>query len=176
MIGTVVTAGEVRNGMDEVRWIDAGPATRLAVVLRPRGGDWLRNDLQLFRESGVETLVSLLEPEEAAWLGLAEEREMAGEVGLEFLSHPIRDTRVPPDAAAFRQFVDGLANRLKMGEKIGVHCRGSIGRATVTAACTLAHLGWKPAGALAAIERARRCPVPDTEEQREWILNYRARP
>jgi len=57
-----------------------------------------------------------------------------------------------------------------------VHCRGSIGRATVTAACTLIQLGRKPRAALAAIEAARGCAVPDTEEQRSWILSFEAKP
>jgi hypothetical protein len=57
-----------------------------------------------------------------------------------------------------------------------MHCRGSIGRAPVTAACTLVHLGWTPADALKAIEKARGCSLPDTEEQRRWILSYKAEP
>jgi len=36
----------------------------------------------------------------------------------------------------------------------------------------LIHLGWKPAAALAAIEKVRGCPVPDTQEQQAWILLY----
>jgi len=162
--------------MNEVRWIEAGPSTGLAIVLRPPGGDWLKDELVQIRQSGVETLVSLLEEHEAEWLGLAEEGALAEEIGLRFLSHPIRDTQVPADTAAFREFVSGLAERLRAGEKIGVHCRGSIGRATVTAACTLVHLGWRPADALVAVETARGCAVPDTEEQLRWILDYKAQP
>jgi len=28
--------------------------------------------------------------------------------------------------------------------------------------------------ALIAVEMARGCPVPDTEEQERWVLNYKA--
>ncbi len=45
-----------------------------------------------------------------------------------------------------------------------------------TAACTLIHLGWKAKDALAAIQAARGCVVPDTEEQMRWILKYKAQP
>ena len=62
------------------------------------------------------------------------------------------------------------------GNAIGMHCRGSIGRAPLTAACTLIHLGWKAKDALAAIQAARGYPIPDTEEQLRWILNYKAQP
>jgi protein-tyrosine phosphatase len=83
---------------------------------------------------------------------------------------------VPANVTTFRAFVAGLADRLRAGERIGVHCRGSIGRSTVTAACTLIHLGWKAKDALAAIQAARGCVVPDTTEQQRWILKYKAQP
>jgi protein-tyrosine phosphatase len=158
--------------MTEIFWIEGNPPPSLAIVLRPRGEDWLENELKRMKRSGIETLVSLLEEGEAAWLGLAEEGEIAARLGMTFLSFPIPDTHVPDDPAAFHDFVSGLVNRLRHGEQIGLHCRGSIGRATVTAAAALIHLGWKPAAALAAIEKARGCPVPDTQEQKEWILHY----
>jgi hypothetical protein len=35
-------------------------------------------------------------------------------------------------------------------------------------------MGWKAETALAEIEAARGCSIPDTPEQREWILNFEA--
>ena len=158
----------------------APPATRgpipLAIVLCPRGGRSLSRDLVHLRSSGIQTLVSLLDEEQIAMLDMADEGPLAKRLGMQFLSHPIPDHHLPPDPQAFRAFVGDLARRLHTGERIGIHCLGSIGRATVTAACTLIHLGWEPAIALAAVEEARGCPVPDTEEQEQWILNYKAHP
>ena len=37
------------------------------------------------------------------------------------------------------------------------------------------HLGWSPLAALKKIESARGCSVPDTDEQREWIIRYGGR-
>jgi protein-tyrosine phosphatase len=156
-------------------WIQGQMPPPLAVVLCPRGGWGLRKALRAYKHGGIETLVSLLEEEEAKRLGLAEEGRIAGKAGLRFLSFPLRDRGVPPDEAAFRAFAAGLAERLRTGERIGVHCLGSIGRSTVTAACTLIELGWEPKAALAAVGSARCCRVPDTEEQKKWILNYKAR-
>jgi protein-tyrosine phosphatase len=127
-----------------------------------------------YKHSGVETLVSLLDPDEARWLGLGDEPQLAEEAGMKFLSFPILDVHVPEDEAEFRAFVTGLAERLRAGERIGMHCRGSIGRAPTTAACTLIHLGWKPKIAIAAIQAARGYAIPDTDEQRRWILSYKA--
>jgi len=159
-----------------VFWIQGNPPPPLAIVLCPRGSVWLPRGLLAMRRAGVETVVSLLEVEEAGWLGLAEEGPVAEDIGMDFLSFPIPDHHVPPDPRAFRSFVAGLADRLRAGERLGVHCWGSIGRATVTAACALIELGWKPQAALAAVEAARGCQVPDTPEQEEWILRYEARP
>jgi len=105
---------------------------------------------------------------------LDEEGLQARRLGMIFLHHPVPDHQLPPDVQAFRMFAGDLANRLRAGQRIGIHCWGSIGRATVATACTLIHLGWEPRRALKAVEDARGVPVPDTEEQERWILNYRA--
>jgi protein-tyrosine phosphatase len=179
------------SGMKEIFWIGqpdgalpssasssaASPhskAPRLAIVLRPRGGQFLRSELIKFKEAGIRVLVSLMEAKEAVDFGLAEEPEIAEELGLLFLPFPIRDHTVPKDPISFRGFVQDLAERLRAGRAVGIHCQGSIGRATVTAACALIHLGWKPSEALAAIHEARGCMVPDSQEQEDWILGYKA--
>jgi len=158
----------------DVFWIEGDSSTALAIVLRPRGGDWLEDELRRMRRNAIETLVSMLEDEEADSLGLPEERKFAEQIGLGFLSYPIPDRTTPSDVENFRRFVAELSSRLRTGERIGIHCRGSIGRASIAAACTLIHLGWNPEVALAAIEAARGCEIPDTDEQRQWILRYEA--
>jgi protein-tyrosine phosphatase len=162
--------------MNDTFWIKGDPPANLAIVLRPRGGDRLQDELIGMKAAGIQTIVSLLEKHEAAFLELSDEARAARQAGLYFLSFPIPDTQIPSDPAAFETFIKYIANRLRAGEHIGVHCRGSIGRATVTAACALIHLGWTPRAALFAIAAARGCPVPDTQEQENWILNYQPTP
>jgi len=145
----------------------------LAIVLCPRGGRYLHSEMLNLHRAGIDTLVSLLSQEQVEMLELKDEGPLARRAGMHFLHHPIPDHQLPPDPRAFRHFVEGLAHRLRGGQRIGIHCWGSIGRATITAACTLIHLGWPAATALTAIEAARGCPVPDTEEQERWILNYK---
>lgn len=158
----------------EVFWIEGSAPVQLAVVLCPRGGDWLPHEMLRLRRSGIKTVVSLLEPEEAGYLELAQEPAAARAAGLDFLSYPILDGSVPVDEAGFHSFVAGLAERLKKGDSIGVHCRACIGRAIITTTCTLVELGWKPKAALAAVAEARGCQVPNTYEQKAWILRYKA--
>jgi protein-tyrosine phosphatase len=154
----------------DVCWI---ASTGLAIVMRPRADDWLENDLARLKNAGIQTLVSTVEDWEASELGLDRERELAGHLGLKFISFPMHDRSTPNDGKSFTAFVESLAARLEAGEKIGVHCRGCIGRSTVVTACTLIRMGWSAADALQTIEIAREFPVPDTEEQRAWIMSFR---
>jgi len=162
--------------MDDILWIKSNPPVSLAIVLRPQGGDGLRAELLKVKNAGIQTLVSLLEPDEAELLGLADEAKVAEEIGLRFANYPIPDTKVPHDIAHFRTFVSGVADRLRAGESVGVHCRGCIGRSTILAACALIQMGWKPLDAVAEVEAARGYPVPDNDEQLRWIQRYKAKP
>lgn len=162
--------------MYDIFWINCHPPVRLAILLCPRGGEDLRADLLHYKRSGVETLVSLLEKKSAARLGLSAEASVARDVGMKFLSFPLPDHEIPPKLPPFRAFVGDLALRARSGEPIGIHCLGSIGRSSVVAACTLIHLGWSPRVALTAVEEARGVNVPDTEEQKHWILQYETQP
>lgn len=155
----------------DVCWI---ANTGLAIAMRPRGDESLKDDLARLKSAGIQTLISTIEDWEARALGLAREQELAESVGIRFLSYPMRDRSTPSDRQNFTRFVKNLAVRLDAGEKIGVHCRGCIGRSTVVTACTLITMGWSAADALRAIEIAREFPVPDTDEQRAWILAFGA--
>ncbi len=157
--------------MKDVCWI---AQTGLAIVMRPRGNDWLETDLARLQNAGIQTIISTVEEWEAAELGLAGERAICEALGLLFVSYPMPDRSTPKDCKGFRAFVKSLAERLSSGERIGVHCRGCIGRSTVVTASTLITMGWPALDALDAIELARGCSVPDTEEQRDWIVEFGA--
>jgi protein-tyrosine phosphatase len=162
--------------MKDIFWIKGNPSAKLAIVLRPHGDDRLEEELLQLKRRGIQTLVSLLEHWEAGPLGLTNEGPAAVHIGLNFLSFPFPYTHVPVDTDFFRSFVAGLAERLRSGESVGVHCRGCVGRSALVCACALIHLGWQPEAALAAVEAARGVPVPDTKEQEGWILSYEAKP
>src|SRR5271156_1117890 len=159
--------------MKDIYWIQHDKHPHLAIVARPRGEEWLEADLENLKRGGIDVLVSLLPSEEAAALGLAAEGELARSKGVDFVSYPIPDRTTPADAESFRLLITRLAEDVREGKHVGAHCRGCIGRATVTAAAVLIHLGVKPEDALDMIEDARGCPVPDTSEQRNWILQLK---
>ncbi len=158
--------------MKDVYWIGDPAETRLAIVPRPRGGDWLEADLQRLKREGVDVLVSMLTSEEELELDLARERELADRSGLLFYSYSVTDRSVPADSIEFRVFIHRLIQEVAAGRNVAAHCRGSIGRATIVTACVLIDQGWTADRALTAIETARERPVPDTEDQRGWIEHF----
>jgi protein-tyrosine phosphatase len=153
----------------------ATPATGgIATMARPRGGDWLADELAAIADTGMSTLVSLLTAEEAAELELVREAELAGTAGLAFRSFPISDFSVPPLNGQTVIFIRQLAEELRSGHHLVIHCRMGIGRSSLIAASVLTVLGVSPSDAFARITVARGRPVPDTDQQRRWVERFAA--
>jgi len=153
-------------------WIDTGHAGRLAILPRPRGGDWLEDEARAWSRAGINTVVSLLEPDEAADLQLGDEELACEAAGVHFVSLPIPDRSLPGSRPAVATLAAELAASIVAGRRVGVHCRQGVGRSAVLAACILIALGMDPAAALARIAAARGLPVPETPEQRQWVLDF----
>ena len=151
----------------DLYWIDTGTRRRLAIMARPRSGDWLEDEVAHWQRSGVGIVVSLLEREEVRDLGLEDEPAMCARHGIEFLSFPIPDRGTPDDEHALREFARDLASRDKA---IAIHCRAGIGRSSLVAAAVMIAAGAHAGDALAAIQAARGLPIPDTDAQRDWIM------
>lgn len=147
----------------------------LAVMPRPRSGDWLEDEVGNWQRVGFQTIVSLLEPAEVSELELSAEPGLCVSRGMEFLSFPIPDRGVPASARAFDTFLEPVVRRLLAGTSVAVHCRAGIGRAGLTAACILARAGIPYPLTFPAISRARRVKVPDTEEQESWVQRFATR-
>ncbi|HEU5401090.1 MAG TPA: hypothetical protein VFU86_07015 [Terriglobales bacterium] len=145
---------------------------RIAIVARPRGGDWLRDEIKSLSNSGITVLVSMLTTEESIELQLLNEAAECEEIGIVFLHIPVGDRSVPADEKGFSTVIDQAAELVRSGAYLGVHCRASIGRSSVLAAAVLVRLGWVVEAAFNAIEDARGRPVPDTAEQRQWVVDY----
>ncbi len=55
-----------------VYWIEGVPTGKVAIVPRPRGGDWLEDEVRAWRAAGIDVVVSLLTDDEVRELGLAD--------------------------------------------------------------------------------------------------------
>lgn len=156
----------------ELYWTEGAWPGRLAIMPRPRGGDWLEDDVLAWRQAGVDVVVSLLTPDEVAHFDLAAEEQLCRTSRIEFLAFPITDREVPESREDFAALVTRLANDLSAGRKIAIHCRQGIGRSALVAVCALVLLGIDPETAIRQVGSARGCTVPETPEQRRWILDF----
>jgi protein-tyrosine phosphatase len=160
----------------DLHWIPGLAEGRLAIMPRPRGGDWLADEVRSWRLAGVDVVVSLLTPDEVASLELAEEERLCEANGIHFVSFPITDRSIPPSKSAAQELVTRLAKNFAAGKKIAVHCRQGIGRTGLIAASLLVHLGLDSDEAIQQISAARGCPVPETSEQKLWITTFAGDP
>ena len=153
----------------DIYWIDVSACGRLAIVGRPRGGEWLAEEVADRKASGLTDMVSLLDPFEVRDTGLTNEAEYSARAGLDFEHFPIPDRGVPASAPTSRALWPGLANKVRTGRVVGIHCRASIGRAGLMAAGVLTQLGIPLEEAWRCTSVARGRTVPDTDEQRQWV-------
>src|SRR5688572_18448979 len=79
-----------------IYWLDLGAPLRLAIMPRPRAGDWLADEVTGWKAEGIDIVVSLLEPDEAAELDLRDVPVLCRSAGIEHVSFPIPDRGVPP--------------------------------------------------------------------------------
>jgi protein-tyrosine phosphatase len=156
-------------------WVQT-KVVQLAIMPRPRGEDWLCDDIKLLKEAGVDIIVSALTLEEAGELGLFQEAECCQKNGIEFVSFPIEDRSVPDSILEFGELLDSTQKYLNDGRAVVVHCRAGIGRSSLIAACLLLRNGFSVESAFEALSEARGCPVPDTPEQRAWVERFVTRP
>jgi protein-tyrosine phosphatase len=144
----------------------------LAIMPRPRAGDWLEDEISSWRRAEIHTVVSLLEAQEVAELGLGDEPRLCSSHGIEFVSFPIPDRGVPTSFGALNKLVLQLVPKVKGGQMVAVHCRAGIGRSGVVAAGILLRSGVPFAQVFPALSRARGVTVPDTDAQAEWVQAY----
>lgn len=144
----------------------------LSVMARPRGGEWLPDEAQAWRDAHVDVIVSLLEPDEQRELDLLDEASLCEQQGLIFVAYPIPDRGVPQQRSDAESVIKLLARYMIQGKHVAIHCRMGIGRSAMIAAATLTVLGETPERAFAMIREARGWDVPDTSEQREWVEQF----
>lgn len=142
----------------------------MAIMPAPPPQD-LERAILYWKEEGVDIVVSLLELAEVP--GFVEaEGELCDELGLELLWFPIRDGAVPVSATAFNGLIARLGEEVGMGKSVAIHCRAGIGRSALVAIGVLNYLNIGADAALDMVAEARMLEVPQTEEQRQWILGF----
>ncbi|MBY0505752.1 MAG: hypothetical protein K2X03_17690 [Bryobacteraceae bacterium] len=155
----------------ELHWIEGSRPGKLAMAARPRGGEWLNDELASWRGAGVDTIFSLLTPDEEKDLELMPEEAFALSRGMRFLRLPIPDREVPRSDEQLSESLGKLQAELEGGRNVVLHCRQGIGR-TGLAACLFVANGGHPDEVVQRLSAARGMAVPETPEQRQWIDHY----
>ncbi len=158
--------------LTEVHWIEGFWPGKLGLSARPRGGDWLEDEVSGWQRAGVSTIISLLTPEEEGELALTEEAAEARRYGLTFVSFPIADRDAPASQSQLAEVLDKVQADLSSGRPVVIHCRQGIGRTGLVASCLPVANGLDPGAAVELVGATRRALIPDTQGQREWIDSY----
>lgn len=159
----------------EVHWIydEKIGANKIGIMARPRGNDWLDDEIKWLKIKDVAYLVSLLENSEEWALGLQMEQEICKTYGIDFINFPIKDVNTPKNENEFIKLVVNLADYINQNKKIVIHCRMGIGRASILAAAIMINLGCKGELVFETISKYRKLKVPDTDGQKDWILSIK---
>jgi len=152
--------------------IDGPWPGQLAIIPRPRGGDWLEDEIADWKKAGLDVVVSALTPEEVESMDLGRELADGKRQGLEIVSFPIPDRGTPASIAASNTVIRRLGEYLHKGKHVAIHCRQGIGRSSLIAATLLILAGVTSQDAWQRIEAARGCPVPETAEQKSWVEQF----
>lgn len=134
-------------------------------MLRPKA---LHDDLAKVQAAGINTVVSLLEAQEAILLGLGAQADVCAALGMRFATHPIRDMSLP-DIKSFSTFAAQIAADIHSGAHVAVHCRASIGRTGMLTCAVLGNLGYSADEAIAHVSAQRGASIPDTKAQAAFI-------
>jgi hypothetical protein len=92
----------------ELYWIDGVWPGKLGLAARPRGGDWLAGDIQGWKRSGVNAVLSLLTEEEESDLALTAEASEIRKQQMEFTSFPIADRQIPRSEATWAELLENF--------------------------------------------------------------------
>lgn len=142
---------------------------RLGIMPRPRGGDWLSDEIIYLKRNKVDLLVSLLEKSEVQELELQHEASFCKENKLQFLSFPIPDRGIPASDAGVERLIHDIKLAINQGNSVVIHCRMGIGRSSIIAGAVLLKFDENVDHILQKISAARRLKVPDTIEQVDWL-------
>src|ERR1700730_6326925 len=90
-------------------------SARIGIMARPRGADWLEDEIIKLSRNKVNVLVSLLEDTEISELKLDREGDYCANQEIRFINFPIADRGIPKNKIQVNQLVEKLAMELDNG-------------------------------------------------------------
>lgn len=157
-----------------IYWINEFNKGNLGMMARPRGNDWLEDEIIKLKQFEVDTVISLLESDEIIELEIEKEKEICEKWKINFINYPIRDRDLPTDDRTYIELISKIDQKLKENEKVVIHCRMGIGRTSVVAAGVLIRNGINVDTVFGLLTEKRTLPVPDTDEQKQWVMKLKS--
>ena len=100
-------------------WVDGPWLGKMAVGPRPRGDDWLEDEISAWRLEGIDTVFSLLTSDEENDLGLKKDSAvLKRKGGMTFVSFPIPDRQVPASPTKVANTLEILNADLSSGKNV----------------------------------------------------------
>jgi ADP-ribosyl-[dinitrogen reductase] hydrolase len=131
-------------------------------------------DLDAIAAFGATRLVTLMQPDELALIGIDPKRldREARARGLAWLHLPIRNLSIPgPEwEAGWQTAGETLRGALATGDRFAMHCYAGLGRTGMVAARLLVEHGMAPPEAIAAVRQIRPGSI-ETYAQESYVLH-----
>jgi protein-tyrosine phosphatase len=136
---------------------------------RSRGFELPRNladDLAAIEAWGASTLLSLVEAQEFARLGVPDFADQVERTSLRWLHVPIADMATPGAGAlaAWQAQREALGKALQRGDRVLVHCAAGLGRTGMLVARLLVDAGLTSDEAITHVRRARPGTIETTAQ------------
>jgi protein-tyrosine phosphatase len=134
------------------------PGTLWLSSMPGRSGPWTVFETEA-RRAGLTLVVCLTPRDEVAELSPAYDAAVAqGGMPFRWLHLPLPNFGVPQDQGEFRREIAGIADAVRGGEAVMLHCAAGLGRTGTAAACVLKALGASHADALERVRQAGSNP------------------
>ena len=138
----------------------------------------LKKDFEKLQLHGINCVVNLLNKYEMRAHGseLDAYLKAAKDASIEVLLYDIVEMDVPPHKQGEfdKLLLDPIAQRLKLGQKVMVHCRAGVGRAGLVSACMLLKLGHFPTSeeTIKYLRTVRHPNCVESDKQRRYVKGY----
>lgn len=154
----------------KIHWIHRfDNAASLGIMARPRGDDWLDEEIVNRKKQKVGLLISLLEKNEIFELGLRQQEMLCKKYGIDYIHFPIADRDTPKTGDKVDWLINEIITKITAGHSAVVHCRMGIGRSSIIAGSVLLKAGLKADSIIENICKVRGLKVPDTDKQLNWL-------
>lgn len=142
-----------------------------------------RQKLQTYLDTGVDAFLDLTEESELRpYLEDLEAIARASGKAVHYKRLPIKDVQIPDSPQEMKDILLTIGQWLRDGRTVYVHCWGGVGRTGTVVGCHLVDQGMPGTAVLrhlavlwtrmGADKRLRRPVSPETNEQRDYVLQW----